>query len=217
MTAAWQDGRVVGPVADDSQRRYADRVPPAVVRLWRDRGQVMTADGFVRLIDPALLTSHRELLWPDLPDALPLFTTAWGDVVVETGGTLRLSLFRHGLHTGLLADSDDVVLRILVDPRVQTAVLQRGGYDNAVRRHGVPAIDEVLGHTLPLLLGGGRSVDNITRQPLADHLAFLATAVSGARSVARAEHESAVESASRDPLPSSPWPSQLGSDDRSDD
>lgn len=212
-STAWGTGRVAGPVGADSQRQYDDHVPPAVARLWRERGQVVTPDGFLRLIDPGALTPHRSLLWPDLPDAIPLVTTAWGDVVVATGGALRLSLFRHGLHTGLLATADDAILEILVDPQVQTAVLQRGGYDNAVRHHGVPEIDEVLGHTLPLQLGGSRSVDNISRQPLVEHLAFLVSAVPGGQSVAQAEHQSAVEAAADRPLPPSPWPGQAGSED----
>lgn len=205
----WQDGPVAGPVTEESLARYGALVPPAIAALWRDRGRVGTPDGFVRLLDPAPLARLAATLWPDLPGAIPLFSTAWGDVIVQYENGLVLSMPRLGLGTGLLADAaaggGTVILQLLIDPTVQVAVLQRGSYDRAVARYGRPEHDEVFGYTVPATLGGTAELDNLTRQPLVPHLFFLQQTGARPRPLAEAEQETAVETASRGELPEDPW------------
>ncbi|WP_416904590.1 T6SS immunity protein Tdi1 domain-containing protein [Micromonospora echinospora] len=175
MTGHFRNGhRVVGSISPDVVERYGTNVPFAMERAWRDEGALMTADGFVRLIDPALLLPVMDLILPSHPGALPVFATAWGDLVVQHRGRFLLVRYAHGFHREYVDVVSDLVFDHLEHPR--SRALPRLCYDDAVARLGVPDIDECFGFTLPLSMGGSEDVTNVSRRKLKEHLVFLVQA-----------------------------------------
>lgn len=141
----------------------------AIVRL----GTGMTPDGFIRLIAPGPLLPLMDTLLPSKPGALPVFATAWGDLVVLHENVLWLVLYRFGFYDEFFGEPSGYEFDALEDREVQETILQRSFYDQAVSVLGVPALDECFGFVLPLAAGGLVDVSNVARRTLADHLVLL--------------------------------------------
>lgn len=136
-------------------------------------GTGMTPDGFIRLIDPGPLLPVMDQILPSKPGAVPVFATAWGDLVVLHEGQMWVALYRFGFYDDFLGEPTGYEFDALEDPEVQETILQRSFYDQAVSVLGVPAIDECFGFVTPLSLGGAADVSNVARRPLKEHLVFL--------------------------------------------
>jgi hypothetical protein len=174
MSEYFQPGfRVVGAIAPEVVEQWGELVPAEVEDAWVNDGAMISADGFARLIDPATLLPVMDELLPSHPGALPVFATAWGDLIVFHEDTFVLVLFRYGFYVTYSPFPTGFVFNDLEDPREHATRLQRGIYDDAVAALGVPTIDECLGFVLPLSAGGQQTVDNVARRPLNEHLAFL--------------------------------------------
>lgn len=174
MSEYFQPGfRVVGPISRDVVERWGELVPAEVEDAWITDGAMISADGFARLIDPATLLPVMDELLPSHPGALPVFATAWGDLIVFHENTFVLVLFRLGFYVTYSPFPTGFVFDDLEDPQEHATRLQRGIYDEAVAKLGVPEIDECFGFVLPLSAGGAPTVDNVARRPLKEHLAFL--------------------------------------------
>ena len=174
MTEYFRAGaRSVGTISPEIIERYGEAVPPQIEDAWVKDGALMTADGYARLIDPAALLPVMDTLLPSHPGALPVFATAWGDLIVLHEHTFVLVLFRYGFFVTFSPFPTGHVFKDLEDPQVLETVLRRGAYDDAVAALGVPGIDECFGYVLPLSAGGAETIDNLARRPLKEHLAFL--------------------------------------------
>ena len=141
----------------------------AIVNL----GTGMTPDGFIRLIDAGPLLPLMDTILPSKPGALPVFATAWGDLVVLHENVLWLVLYRFGFYDEFFGEPTGYEFDALEDPDVQETILQRSFYDQAVSVLGVPSLDECFGFILPLSAGGLADVANVARRPLAEHLMLL--------------------------------------------
>lgn len=174
MNEHFQPGfRVVGAVDPAVIARYGELVPARVEDAWTGDGAMISADGFARLIDPATLLPLMDTLLPSHPGALPVFATAWGDLVVFHDGAFVLVMFRYGFSVTFATRANGLIFADLEDPQEHATRLQRRFYDDAVAALGVPAIDECFGFVLPLSAGGPETVGNVARRPLKEHLAFL--------------------------------------------
>lgn len=136
-------------------------------------GTGMTPDGFVRLIDPAYLLPVMDTILPSMPGALPIFATAWGDLIVLHEDELWVVLFRFGWYDDFFGEPNGYEFDALEDRKVQDTILQRSCYDQAVSALGVPALDECFGFVAPLVLGGAPDASNVVRRKLKEHLVFL--------------------------------------------
>lgn len=165
--------RVAGPVSPEVIERYGELVPAEVEDAWRQEGAMLSDDGFARLIDPAELLPVMDVILPSHPGALPVFATAWGDLVVLHEDTFVLVLFRYGFYVTFSTFPNGFIFDDLEDPQEHATRLQRGFYDEAVAALGVPAIDECFGFVLPLAAGGAETVENVARRKLKEHLVFL--------------------------------------------
>ncbi|OCG72786.1 hypothetical protein A7J15_09725 [Microbacterium sediminis] len=179
---------VAGPVSQETIERFGHIVSIDLENVWKDEGQLITADGFIRAIDPAPLLPLMDQLLPAIPGAVPLFATAWGDLVVAHSDTpdhalaekhkLTLVLFRFGFYRHFL-NVPVLAFDLLVSEDTQVGPLARDfhgrgvAYADAVAALGVPEIDECFGFVLPLSAGGANEVSNLTRRRLVEHLAFL--------------------------------------------
>ncbi|MEH1016259.1 T6SS immunity protein Tdi1 domain-containing protein [Micromonospora sp. CPCC 206060] len=167
---------MAGSISPEIIAQYEQLVPISMEQAWRDEGALMTADGFVRLIDPALLLPVMDLILPSHPGALPVFATAWGDLIVQHQDRFLIVWYRFGFYHEYASDVSDLVFDYLEHPGARTNALNRLFYDDAAANLGVPEINECFGFKLPLAMGGTEDVDNVTRRKLKEHLVFLVQA-----------------------------------------
>lgn len=156
--------------------RFGENVSGTLEDAWQTVGPGTTPDGFIRLIDPGTLLPLMDTLVPSLPGAVPMFATAWGDLVVYHEEKTYVVLFRYGFYDDFLGRPSGYEFDALDERETQETVLQRSFYDQAVSVLGVPAIDECFGFVAPLALGGAADVSNVARRKLKEHLVFLVQA-----------------------------------------
>lgn len=175
LNADYFPGGIVpaAPIDAALVERYGPMVSATLRGAWTDVGAGTTVDGFIRLIDPATLLPVMDTILPSMPGAVPLFATAWGDLIVLHGGRMWVVLFRYGFYDDFLGEPTGYEFDALEERDVQETILQRAFYDQAVSVLGVPAIDECFGFVAPLALGGAADVSNVARRKLKEHLVFL--------------------------------------------
>ncbi|MDQ0576383.1 hypothetical protein QFZ29_002606 [Agromyces albus] len=189
--------RVAGPISPEVIEEYGKSVPITMEEAWTEDGALMTSDGFVRLIDPALLLPVMDAILPSHPGALPVFATAWGDLIVQWERTYVLVLYRYGFFVPFSRRVSDVIFDDMEDSATQQADLRRLFYDDAVAALGLPEIDECFGFKLPLAMGGPESVDNVARRKLKEHLAFLVQTSGAPRDLDELDPPAAEEGTAR--------------------
>ncbi|WP_424464110.1 T6SS immunity protein Tdi1 domain-containing protein [Pseudoclavibacter helvolus] len=199
-----QDGyRPAGPLSSNTVEKYGELVPPSIEEAWKEGGTWMTEDGFIRLVDPAAFEDLLPQILPSMPGAYAVMATGYGDLFVVYEDALHTVYFRFGFFTTYGHEFSDLDPIFKVERRYQERLLFRAHYDGAVADLGIPAIDECLGFTLPLSMGGPQTSENLSRRKLREHLLFLVAAGGEPRhyDVVHPPNEAAPESVSPTPSP----------------
>jgi hypothetical protein len=164
----------VASIPADSIELFAPQVTDDIVGLWQ-RGSGTFADGFLRVVDPAPLAPvlRAGLFLHD--GAVPVFTTAFGDIVYWQESAMAVAIFRRGVITGVPGGTA-LLERLLGDPSFFDARLHAQLWPQAKKMHGIPDLDECLGFVPMLVLGGPERVDHLKRVKLLEHLDLLTQA-----------------------------------------
>ncbi|WP_150951570.1 T6SS immunity protein Tdi1 domain-containing protein [Microbacterium testaceum] len=176
MTASLFEGfKHFSAMPVSSLENFSPLVEPAVLELWHAHGIGCTADGFLKLIDPAYyLTMIGEYL--PRPDMIPVLATGMGDVVVAYSGKYRVLEFRYARATGGVGSSLARIGRRAADREYLEEFLDAKPYFEAVNTYGPlnspDDIDYIFGYELPLPAGGPEGVENLTRSRIFEHIAL---------------------------------------------
>ncbi|OII21275.1 hypothetical protein BIV04_11150 [Frigoribacterium sp. MCBA15_019] len=166
--------------------------------LWRDHGLGDTADGYLRIVDPARWLDVLAEVAPRFTQGVPLFSSALGDLFVWLDGRLHLLEFRKG--TSRILTKSMATLKVIAayesflnDPDY----FDWAPWPEARARLGVPGPEECFGFTPILALGGRPTADSLQLVGMREHL-LLISSVAGPLSWVR----TAVSVPSpRDPAP----------------
>ncbi|WP_430591637.1 T6SS immunity protein Tdi1 domain-containing protein [Humidisolicoccus flavus] len=162
-----------GPVSASTVEKYGEQVPFTVEEAWQEHGTWMTADGFARIVDPSAFEELLPQILPNMPGAFAVMATGFGDLFVVFEQRLFVVFFRLGFFMEYAREFDMLHPDLITETASQQKRLLRTTYDEGVARLGVPKIDECLGYTLPLAMGGPQTAENLSLRPLREHLIFL--------------------------------------------
>jgi hypothetical protein len=162
------------PIPVESIERFSSLVPAEFVELWQ-QGSGTFADGFLRVVDPAPLEPILQQGVVLSDGAVPVFVTAFGDIVYWKETSLAAALFRHGVIEGVTG-RPELLPRFFADQGFFDVVLHAQLWPEAKAVHGVPDLDECLGFAPMLVLGGPERVDHLKRVKLLEHLDLLTQA-----------------------------------------
>ncbi|WP_430591636.1 T6SS immunity protein Tdi1 domain-containing protein [Humidisolicoccus flavus] len=162
-----------GKVSSNTVEKYGELVPLSVEEAWNATGTMMTEDGFARLIDPVAFEDLLPEILPNLPRAYAVMATGFGDLFVVFEERLFVVFFRFGFYMEFAKRFGELDPVFASESDTQQKRLLRTTYDEGVARLGVPKIDECLGYTLPLAMGGPQTAENLSLRPLREHLIFL--------------------------------------------
>ncbi|MBZ4488002.1 DUF1851 domain-containing protein [Microbacterium sp. cx-55] len=167
------------PAPPEVIERYRGVVPEELVNVWETHGFGTTVGGFVRFVDPRSLTDIVEETFERSAGAVPLFSTALGDIGVLRDGAVELLKYRRG-RVDILTVRPARLLTYLGSPmrREHADYLDWNPYPQAVERLGIPLADECFGFTPLLVLGGPEDADHLTTVSLREHILFV-TQVAG--------------------------------------
>jgi hypothetical protein len=166
---------VPGPaVTANTIERYSGVVPEVLLSTWRDHGLATTANGFVRLVDPAAVVDLLTETTERHAHAVPLFTTALGDIGVLKDGYVQVLKYRHG-HVSTVTDRPEWLFKIIGTRtgREDARHLDWSPFPEAVERLGVPGADECFGYVPLLVLGGSETADRLEIVTMREHILLI--------------------------------------------
>lgn len=170
------DFRPIAPLPDEALASVASVLPADAIELLRGRGTGLFAEGFLRLIDPARYREAVATAVADGENAIPLFATAFADVIYWNGSAYEVARFRDGRRE-LVTARLDFLLRYFADPGETRRLFRDELYEQAVARHGVPGIDECFAFVPLLALGGGEHVEHLERVAMREHILLISQLV----------------------------------------
>ena len=172
--------------------RYADRVPPALIRFWREHGRGAYFDGLYWICDPEPFDAVLDLIFDGDPEFSPsdmtvIGYTAFGNLTVwhrhrrkVDVSLLGSTVFNppasswHDAHTGQPFSEDFSVSNQVVSFRNVFVKEDRDFFAAAAAKHGKLEPGEVYGFFPALQLGGAYRIENLRRVSAAEHFAILA-------------------------------------------
>ncbi|WP_246369387.1 T6SS immunity protein Tdi1 domain-containing protein [Listeria rustica] len=133
----------------------------------------------LKVIDPKEFNDILEESYVRYDSAIPLFTTAMGDIIVwEKNKYLNLLNFRRGI-VKVIESGFEFFLEDIEDEDFLIEELDWNPYKEASKKLGNPAYDECFGYVPILALGGSEKVDNLQKVKLKEHI-LLISALTGA-------------------------------------
>ncbi len=156
---------------------YKDNVPAQVVEVWEKFGFGSIHNGYLRVIKPNDFIQLLKDTYKRYKLAIPLFTTAMGDILVwEDNYLLSLNYRKHEVN--VVAKNFKFFFGDIFDDYYLCNALDWSPYPDAIKKYGTPAFDECFGYVPLLGLGGVEKVENLKKVKLIEHI-YLITEVRG--------------------------------------
>ena len=159
--------------------KYAEKIPGALIDIWKNYGFGSFMNGYLRIINPdeyiGLL--GRSYFRADI--AVPIMTTAFGDIIIwENQHFIVMVNYRYGRRDTMIRG---LVLfaMLLKDKTFQKRFFSLEAYEEAVQKYGKVAFDECFGYVPLLAMGGKECVENIKIVKLREHIAVIADMTGG--------------------------------------
>jgi len=156
-----------------SLEKYTGTLPDELIEIWEQHGFGSVLQGYLKIINPDQFNELLQGVYVRHQDAIPLFATSMGDLIVwEKGRYLNLLNFRKG-KVSVVASGFDFFLEDLSDEDFLREELDWFPYQQVVKSYGEPAFDECYGYVPLLGLGGAEKVENMKRVKLMEHIYLI--------------------------------------------
>lgn len=153
--------------------KYAGRIPLGITDIWKRYGFGGILQGYLKIINPDKLEELFEDVYARYQEAIPLFTTSMGDIIVwEKGRYLNLLNFRRN-EVNVISAGFNFFLEDLNDEGFLNDELNWFPYPKAVEKYGEPTFDECFGYVPLLGLGGPEKVENLKKVKLIEHIYLI--------------------------------------------
>ncbi|WP_217560324.1 T6SS immunity protein Tdi1 domain-containing protein [Paenibacillus sp. GbtcB18] len=152
--------------------KYKDNVPAQVVEVWRNFGFGGINDGYLRVVNPDDFQEVLNDTYNRNQRAIPLFTTAMGDILVwEDEYLLSLNYRKHEVN--VVAKNFKFFFNDIFDDYYLNNALGWAPYPDAIKKYETPAFDECFGYVPLLGLGGTEKVENLKKVKLIEHIYLI--------------------------------------------
>ncbi len=172
MEKVLNDFKIDKKVPSELIDKYVNLVPEEIIIMWKNYGFGTFMNGYFKSINPddfkdiLLETSQR------YQDAIVLFATSMGDLIVWSDDYVRLLNYRYGKVTTIL-HTFDFFFNNISDLEFQIEDLHWLPYPDAIARYGEPSYDECFGYVPILGMGGMEKVENLQKVKLREHILII--------------------------------------------
>ncbi|MBP1905447.1 hypothetical protein J2Z32_002077 [Paenibacillus turicensis] len=128
--------------------------------------------GYLKVINPDDFTEILEDSYVRSQVAIPVFTTALGDILVWEDGYITILKFRKS-EVDIVCKGGKHFFNNLNENYFLTKKLEWNPYPEAVIQYGTPAYDECFGYVPLLGLGGTESVEKLKKVKLIEHIQII--------------------------------------------
>ncbi|AYV70513.1 DUF1851 domain-containing protein [Bacillus sp. PK3-056] len=153
--------------------KYKDKLPGELIEVWYKYGFGTLLNGFLKLINPDEYLDILERCYRRYEQAIPIFTTSMGDIIVwEKDKYVNLLNFRKGL-VHIVSSGFNFFLDDLKDNDFINDELMWEPYPKAYSKYGRPDYDECFGYTPLLGIGGSEKVENLKKVKIREHILII--------------------------------------------
>lgn len=161
-------------VDKDMILKYTNKLPEELIGTWKKYGLGSLANNFLRIINPDDYLDILERSYIRHKQAIPIFTTAMGDIIVwEKNKYVNLLNYRKGF-VNVVSSGFEFFFDDIQDNEFMNDELMWQPFPEAIRKYGEPSYDECLGYTPLLGLGGAEKVENLKKVKLREHILIIA-------------------------------------------
>ncbi|WP_172293206.1 T6SS immunity protein Tdi1 domain-containing protein [Bacillus sp. WMMC1349] len=173
MEPIFSDFIVHETVDEDVILKYKDKLPKELIQAWRKYGFGSLVNKFLKVINPDDYLDILEKSYQRYEQAIPIFTTAMGDIIVwEKDKYVNLLNFRKG-YVNVVSSGFEFFLDDLKDNDFMNDQLMWKPYPEAISKYSPPSYDECFGYTPLLGLGGIEKVDSLKTVKLKEHVLMI--------------------------------------------
>lgn len=152
--------------------KYKDDIPAQVVEIWEGHGFGSISNGYLRVVNPEYFQEIIKDTYNRHAVAIPLFTTAMGDILVwEDNYLLSLNYRKHEVN--VVAKNFKFFFNDIFDDYYLENALDWSPYPDAIKKYEIPAFDECFGYVPLLALGGAEKVENLKRVKFKEHIYLI--------------------------------------------
>lgn len=152
--------------------KYKHDVPVQVVEVWENHGFGSINNGYLRVVNPDDFQEVLKDTYNRYQMAIPLFTTAMGDILVwEDKYLLSLNYRKHEVN--VVAKNFKFFFNDIFDDYYLENALDWSPYPDAIKKYETPTFDECFGYVPLLGLGGTEKVENLKRVKLKEHIYLI--------------------------------------------
>lgn len=156
--------------------KYREKVPSEVIEFWEEYGIGSFSSGYIKSINPGeyedILTSGSNRF----TDAIVLFVTALGDLIIWSDGYVRVLNFRYGVNDTIMAGFD-FFFEDIIDENFQKKYLKSDQYTQALEILGKPDYAEGYGYFPLLGAGGTEDVNRLQKVLIKEHILTIISLV----------------------------------------
>ncbi|PQZ49882.1 hypothetical protein CQZ94_26505 [Bacillus sp. MYb209] len=169
----FNDFKLKEKVSDLTIEKYTGKLPLEVIDIWKKYGFGSILQGYLKIINPDRLEELLEEVYVRYQEAIPLFVTSMGDIIVwEEERYLNLLNFRKN-EVNVISAGFDFFLEDLSDENFLVEELSWFPYPNAIEKYGKPHFNECFGYVPLLGLGGSEKVENLQQVKLIEHIYLI--------------------------------------------
>lgn len=152
--------------------QYRNQVPAQVVEVWETFGFGSINNGYLRVINPDTCSEILKDTYKRYQMAIPLFTTAMGDILVwEDQYLLLLNYRKHEVN--VVAKNFKFFLNDIFDDYYLKDAMDWLPYSDAMKKYGIPDFEECFGYVPLLGSGGTEKVENLKKVKLTEHIYII--------------------------------------------
>lgn len=172
MENVLNDFKLTSKVPRELIDKYENLVPDEIINLWENYGFGTFIQGYFKSVNPDDFNDILQETSQRYHNAIVLFATGMGDLIIWSDGYVRLLNYRYGIVKTILF-TFEFFFQNISDSEFQIDDLSWLPYPEAVARYGELSYDECFGYTPILGMGGAEKVENLKKVKLREHILLI--------------------------------------------
>lgn len=158
---------------------YRGKIPQEIIEMWECKKAYSFLNGYLKVINPKTYLYIIEQTYFRGRNAIPLFITAFGDVIVYTENGFVEIIFYKNNDFEIITSKFKHFLMFLDDQSFLEEYFEISLYEEAIEHHGLLDFDECFGFVPLLSLGGKKSVLNMDKVKIREYLEIMTQLTGG--------------------------------------
>lgn len=158
---------------------YRGKIPHEIIQMWENKGVYDFLNGYLKIINPKIYLDIIQKTYFRGENSVPLFITAFGDVIVYTEKGFIEIIFYKNNDFEIITGKFKHFLTFLEDDSFLEEYFEISLYEEAIKQYGRLAFDECFGFVPLLALGGKKDVLNMDKVKIREYLEIMTQLTGG--------------------------------------